>query len=124
MRATRRHVRREVGIGMRLPAYYDRVAGEVAEQNVVLDLRVLCGTSHAEAKRRRRLEKEKEEEEIVCVMRSAKFLHGPAMRGRSRGSGGRIVRPLLLFGLLRVHVRRYYRVLLPLRVGTFEFQWT
>ena len=45
------------------------------------------------------------------------------MRGRSRGSGGRIVRPLLLFGLLRVHVRRYYRVLLPLRVGTFEFQW-
>jgi len=48
----------------------------------------------------------------------------PAMRGRSRGSGGRIVRPLLLFGLLRVHVRRYYRVLLPLRVGTFEFQWT
>jgi len=49
MRATRRHVRREVGIGMRLPAYYDEVAGEVAEQNVVLDLRVLCGTSHAEA---------------------------------------------------------------------------
>ena len=48
----------------------------------------------------------------------------PAMRGRSRGSGGRIVRPLLLFGLLRVHVRRYYRVLLPLRAGTFEFQWT
>ena len=48
----------------------------------------------------------------------------PAMRGRSRGSGGRIVRPLLLFGLLRVHVGRYYRVLLPLRVGTFEFQWT
>ncbi len=34
---------------MRLPAYYDEVAGEVAEQNVVLDLRVLCGTSHAEA---------------------------------------------------------------------------
>ena len=49
MRATRRHVRREVGIGIRLPAYYDEVAGEVAEQNVVLDLRVLCGTSHAEA---------------------------------------------------------------------------
>ena len=34
---------------MRLPAYYDKVAGEVAQQNVVLDLRVLCGTSHAEA---------------------------------------------------------------------------
>ena len=34
---------------MRLPAYYDEVAGEVAEQNVVLGLRVLCGTSHAEA---------------------------------------------------------------------------
>ncbi len=33
---------------MRLPAYYDEVAGEVAEQNVVLDLRVLCGNSHAE----------------------------------------------------------------------------
>ena len=49
MRATRRHVRREVEIGMRQPAYYDEVAGEVAEQNVVLDLRVLCGTSHAEA---------------------------------------------------------------------------
>ena len=30
-------------------AYYDEFAGEVAEQNVVLDLRVLCGTSHAEA---------------------------------------------------------------------------
>ena len=43
---------------------------------------------------------------------------------RPRGSGGRIVRPLLLFGLLRVHVRRYYRMLLPLRVRTFEFQWT
>ena len=49
MREPRRHVRREVGIGMRLPAYYDEVAGEVAEQNVVLDLRVLCGTSRAEA---------------------------------------------------------------------------
>ena len=47
MRAARRHVRREVGIEIRLPAYYDdEVAGEVAEQNVVLDLRVLCGTSH------------------------------------------------------------------------------
>ena len=30
MRETRRHVRREVGIGIRLPAYYDEVAGEVA----------------------------------------------------------------------------------------------
>ena len=26
--------------------------------------------------------------------------------------------------VLRVRVRRYYRVLLPLWVGTFEFQWT
>ena len=49
MRATRRHVQREVGIGMRLPADHDEIAGEVAEQNVVLDLRVLCGTGHAEA---------------------------------------------------------------------------
>ncbi len=49
MRATRRHVRREVGIGIRPPADHDEVAGEVAEQNVVLDLRVLCGTGHAEA---------------------------------------------------------------------------
>ena len=34
---------------MRLPADHDEIAGEVAEQNVVLDLRVLCGTGHAEA---------------------------------------------------------------------------
>ena len=34
---------------MRLPANHDEIAGEVAQQNVVLDLRVLCGTSHAEA---------------------------------------------------------------------------
>ncbi len=26
--------------------------------------------------------------------------------------------------VLRVRVHRYYRVLLPLWVGTFEFQWT
>ena len=49
MRAPRRHVRREVGIGMRLPADNDEIAGEVAKQDVVLDLRVLCGTGHAEA---------------------------------------------------------------------------
>ena len=49
MRAPRRHVRREVGIGMRLPADNDEIAGEVAEQDVVLDLRVLCSTGHAEA---------------------------------------------------------------------------
>ena len=42
-------IRREVGIGMRLPADHDEIAGEVAEQDVVLDLRVLCGTGHAEA---------------------------------------------------------------------------
>ena len=34
---------------MRLPADHDEIAGEVAEQDVVLDLRVLCGTGHAEA---------------------------------------------------------------------------
>ena len=34
---------------MRLPADHDEIAGEVAQQNVVLDLRVLCGTSHAKA---------------------------------------------------------------------------
>ncbi len=34
---------------MRFPANHDEIAGEVAQQNVVLDLRVLCGTSHAEA---------------------------------------------------------------------------
>ena len=51
IRAPRRHVRREVGIGMMLPADHDEVAGEVARQNFVLDLRVLCGTGtgHAEA---------------------------------------------------------------------------
>ena len=35
---------------MRLPANHDEISGEVAQQNVVLDLRVLCGTSHAEAR--------------------------------------------------------------------------
>ena len=34
---------------MRLPADHDEIAGEVAEQHVVLDLRVLCGTGLAEA---------------------------------------------------------------------------
>ena len=34
---------------MRLPADHDEVAGEVAEQDAALDLRVLCSTSHAEA---------------------------------------------------------------------------
>ena len=32
-----------------MPANHDETAGEVIKQNVVLDLRVLCGTSHAEA---------------------------------------------------------------------------
>ena len=49
MRAPRRHARREVGIRMRLPADHDEIAGEVAEQYVALDLRVLCGTGRAEA---------------------------------------------------------------------------
>ena len=34
---------------MRLPADHDEIPGEVAEQNIILDLRVLCGTGHAEA---------------------------------------------------------------------------
>ena len=34
---------------MRLLTDHDDIAGEVAEQDVVLDLRVLCGTGHAEA---------------------------------------------------------------------------
>ena len=49
MGAPRKHIRRKVRIGVRLPANHDEIAGEVAQQNVVLDLRVLCGTSHAEA---------------------------------------------------------------------------
>ena len=49
MRAPGRHARREVGIGMRLPADQDEISGEVAEQDVALDLRVLCGTGRAEA---------------------------------------------------------------------------
>ena len=34
---------------MRLPANYDEIASEVAQQNAALDMCVLCGTSHAEA---------------------------------------------------------------------------
>ena len=49
MGASRQHIRREVRIGVRLPANHDKIAGEVAQQTVVLDLRVLCGSSHAEA---------------------------------------------------------------------------
>ena len=49
MGAPRQHIRRKVRIGVRLPANHDKIAGEVAQQNVVLDLRVLCGTSRAEA---------------------------------------------------------------------------
>ena len=49
MGAPRRHVRREDRIGARLSASHDEIAGEVAQKNVVLDLCVLCGTSHAEA---------------------------------------------------------------------------
>ncbi len=40
---------REIRIGVRLPANHDETAGEVAKPNSVLDLRVLCGTSDAEA---------------------------------------------------------------------------
>ena len=39
----------EVRTGVRLPANNDAIAGEADEQDVVLDLRVHCGTSHAEA---------------------------------------------------------------------------
>ena len=45
------------------------------------------------------------------------------MRGRSRGSGGRIIRTLLLFGCTARTFRRFYRVLLPFWVGTIEYQW-
>ncbi len=34
---------------MRLPVDHDEIAGAVAEQDAALDLRVLCGTGHAEA---------------------------------------------------------------------------
>ncbi len=34
---------------MRLPANHDEIAGEVAQQDVVLDLRARCGTSYTEA---------------------------------------------------------------------------
>ena len=43
MRAPQRHVRCG-GIGMKLPVDHDEIAGEVVEQNVALNLRVLCGT--------------------------------------------------------------------------------
>ena len=52
MRAPRRYVRREVGIGIRLPADHDEVAGEVAEQDVRCrsgPACVLYSTSHTEA---------------------------------------------------------------------------
>ena len=49
MGAPRPRIRREVRIGVRLPANHDEIAGEVAQKNAVLDLRVLCGSSHAEA---------------------------------------------------------------------------
>ena len=39
--APRQHILREVRIGVRLPANHDEIAGEVAQNNVVLDLRVL-----------------------------------------------------------------------------------
>ena len=34
---------------MRFPANHDGIAGEIAQKNVGLKFRVLCGTSHAEA---------------------------------------------------------------------------
>ena len=34
---------------MRLPADHDEIVGEVAQQGAALDLRILCGTGHAEA---------------------------------------------------------------------------
>ena len=47
MGAPRQHARREVRIGVRLPANHDETAGEVARQDAALDLRGLCGTSQA-----------------------------------------------------------------------------
>ena len=35
---------------MGLPSDHDEIAGEVAEKDSALDLRVLCGTGHAEAR--------------------------------------------------------------------------
>ena len=49
MGAPRRHARRDIWLGMRLPADHDEIAGKVAEKDAVLDLRVLCGTGQAEA---------------------------------------------------------------------------
>ncbi len=49
VRAPRRHVRREVGVGMKLPADHDEIFGEVAEQDAALGLRVFCGISRAKA---------------------------------------------------------------------------
>ncbi len=49
VRAPQRHARRDIGVGIKLPADHDEIAGEIAKQHVVLDLRVLCGTGHAEA---------------------------------------------------------------------------
>ena len=49
MRPHRQHLRREFRTGVRPPANNDEVAGEVTKQDVVLDLRVHSGTSHAEA---------------------------------------------------------------------------
>jgi hypothetical protein len=49
MGVPRQHVRLKVRIGVRLPASHDEIAGKVAQKNAVLDPRVLCGTSHAEA---------------------------------------------------------------------------
>ena len=37
MRAPQRHVRREVGAGIRLPADHDEIAGEVAEKDAALE---------------------------------------------------------------------------------------
>ena len=39
----------KAGIGVRLPANHNEISGEVAKPNADLDLRVLCGASHAEA---------------------------------------------------------------------------
>ena len=46
MGAPRQHVRREVRIGVRMPANHDESAGEVAQKSAVLDLRALCRPSH------------------------------------------------------------------------------
>ena len=49
MRAPRRHVRREVGIGMKLPADHGEIADEVAEQDALKKSLWTCASFAAPA---------------------------------------------------------------------------